>query len=476
MKKYTLFYCLLVSFLQPKAQNYSLFKPYCDYLYTDGYTVHFDSAFVLGADSVFLNYEQLNTNQFTHTYNRNTWFCSSAIKSSQNEWMIIYNYDSVFTFKPLTSVNNSWILYQFQNGNKIKATVDSVVFNNVISINDSVKYITLQVTDSLNNNLISNINTSQIQIAKNIGLIKFPVLGNLISGYGPTISLIGCSNPNIGLQNLTAYDVFNMEVGDEVISHKVNYLISAASSEYTKRKVISKSFSNNVFYYADSIFIIKQTDPVSNSLYTIIQNNIVSRTIDLNAFNIKVWSSLNNAGIIDNYNYVFPVTFNGYWDWESELCVQRKFKKQGGFFVDTLGNAFENIGTFATSMVYKGLGEIYYIPPFQNFEKYIPVYYKKGNETCGNWVDFQYLLTGIKEEKNDLPIFTINPNPAENFIKINNPNNEIIQLTIYDIMGKKVLEAEIKNQTQMINVELLQNGVYIVNFNNSFKSKLIINR
>ena len=43
-------------------------------------------------------------------------------------------------------------------------------------------------------------------------------------------------------------------------------------------------------------------------------------------------------------------------------------------------------------------------------------------------------------------------------------------------MGKKVLEAEIKNQTQMINVELLQNGVYIVNFNNSFKSKLIINR
>jgi hypothetical protein len=177
----------MIVFLQTKSQNYSLFKPHCDYIYTDGYTVHFDSAFVLGADSVFLNYEQLNTNQFTHTYNRNTWFCSAAIKSSQNEWSIVYNYDSVFTFKPLTSVNNSWILYQFQNGNKIKATVDSVVFNNVISINDSVKYITLQVTDSLNNNLISNINTSQIQIAKNIGLIKFPVLGNLISGYGPTI-------------------------------------------------------------------------------------------------------------------------------------------------------------------------------------------------------------------------------------------------------------------------------------------------
>lgn len=476
MKKYTLFFCLMIVLLQSKAQNYNLFKPYCDYIYTDGYTVHFDSAFVLGADSVFLNYEQLNTNQFTYTYNRNTWFCSSAIKSSQNEWSIIFNYDSVFTFKPLTNVNNSWILYQFQNGNKIKATVDSVVFNNVISINDSVKYITLQVRDSLNNNVISNINTAQIQIAKNIGLIRFPVLGNLISGYGPTITLLGCSNPAIGLQNLTAYDVFNMEVGDEVISHKVNYLISAASSEYTKRKVISKSFSNNVFYYTDSIFTIKQIDPVSNSLYSIIQNNIVSRTIDLNAINFIVWSRLNNSGFLDNFNYVFPVTFNSYWDWESELCVQRKFKKLGGFFVDTLGNANENIGSWATNMVYKGLGDVYYIPPFQNFEKYIPVYYKKGPETCGNWVNFQYLLTGIKEEKIDFETVTIDPNPAEHFIKINNPENEIIQLTIYDIMGKKVLENEIVNQTEIIHIEHLNNGVYMVDLNKSFKSKLIINR
>jgi hypothetical protein len=464
----------MIVFLQTKSQNYSLFKPHCDYIYTDGYTVHFDSAFVLGADSVFLNYEQLNTNQFTHTYNRNTWFCSAAIKSSQNEWSIVYNYDSVFTFKPLTSVNNSWFLYQFQNGNKVKATVDSVVFTTVISMDDSVKYISLQLTDSLNNNLSSNINQGQIHIAKNIGLIKFARFEYLLGGSGSSIDLIGSSNPAIGFQNLTAYDVFNMEVGDEVISHQT--AVWNPLSKLTRRKVISKTFINNVFTYTDSVFIINQIDPMSNSLYTVVQNNIVTRVIDLNVDNYKVWSNLSGSGIIDNYNNVFPVALSGYWSWESELCVQRKFQHQGGFGIDSFGNAYESIGSFHTLMVYKGLGEIYYNPPFPNGDKYIPLYYKKGNETCGNWVDFQYLLTGIKEEKNDLETVTIDPNPAEHFIKINNPENEIIQLTIYDIMGKKVLENEIVNQTEIIHIEHLNNGVYMVDLNNSFKSKLIINR
>jgi hypothetical protein len=464
----------MIVVLQSKAQNYSLFKPHCDYIYTDGYTVHFDSTYAQGADSLFLNYVQLNTNTFPNTYNRNNWFCSAAIKSSQNEWMIIYNYDSVFTFKPLTSVNNSWILYQFQNGNKIKATVDSVVFTTIISIGDSVKYISLQLTDSLNNNLSSNINQGQIHISKNIGLIKFARFEYLLGGWGSSIELIGSSNPAIGFQNLTAFDVFNMEVGDEVISHQ-----SAGwnpMSKYTRRKVISKTFMNNIFTYTDSVFIINQIDPMSNSLYTVVQNNLVTRVIDLNANNYKVWSGLSGSGIIDNYNNVYPIALSGYWSWESELCVQRKFQHQGGFGIDSLGTAYESIGSFNTLTVYNGLGEIYYTPPFPNNDKYIPVYYKKGNETCGNWVNFEYLLTGIKEEKNDLETVTIDPNPAEHFIKINNPKNEIIQLTIYDSMGKKVLENEIVNQNEMINVEQLQNGVYIINLNNSFKSKLIINR
>lgn len=109
-------------------------------------------------------------------------------------------------------------------------------------------------------------------------------------------------------------------------------------------------------------------------------------------------------------------------------------------------------------------------------DKYIPVYYKKGNETCGNWVNFQYLLTGINEFDKDLPTFTIQPNPADSYIKINNPKNETLVLTIVDYMGKKVLETDIKNQSQVINVEQLCNGVYMVNLNNSFNSKLIINR
>jgi hypothetical protein len=461
----------MIGLLQSKAQHYNLFKPHCDYIYTDGKTVHFDSTYAQGTDSIFLNYVQLNTNSFPNTYNRNNWFCSAAIKSSQNEWMIVYNYDSVFTFKPLTSVNTSWILYEFQNGNKIKATVDSVVFTNVISMDDSVKYISLQLTDSLNNNLTSNINQGQIHIAKNIGLIKFPLFEYLLGGWGSSIDLIGCSNPAIGLQNLTAFDVFNMEVGDEVISRQTAGW--NPMSKYTRRKVISKTFMNSVFTYTDSVFIINQTDPMTNSLYTVVQNNLVTRVIDLNANNYKVWSSLSGSGIIDNNNIVNPIYLNNY---TNVLCVQMKLQYDGGYGIDSLGNAYESIGSFNTRIVYKGLGEIYYTPLWPMNEKYIPVYFKKGSETCGNWVDFQYLLTGIKEVKSDFELVSIDPNPADDYIKINNLKNETLELAIVDLMGKKVLEVEVSNRTQVISVETIPNGVYFVKLNNSFNGKLIINR
>ena len=228
-------------------------------------------------------------------------------------------------------------------------------------MDDSVKYISLQLTDSLNNNLSSNINLFQIQIAKQIGLIKFPTFEILFGGGGNIEALIGCSNPAIGLQNLTAYNVFNMEVGDEVISHQT--AVWNPLSKLTRRKVISKTFMNNVFTYTDSVFIINQTDPMSNSLYTVVQNNVVTRVIDLNADYYKVWNKLSGSGIIDNYNNVYPIALSGYWSWESELCVQRKFQHQGGFGIDSLGTANESIGSFNTLSVYKGLGEIYYTPP-----------------------------------------------------------------------------------------------------------------
>ena len=56
-------------------------------------------------------------------------------------------------------------------------------------------------------------------------------------------------------------------------------------------------------------------------------------------------------------------------------------------------------------------------------------------------------------------------------LEINNANTPgVSELTLSE------LETDIKNQSQVINVEQLCNGVYMVNLNNSFNTKLIINR
>ena len=60
-----------------------------------------------------------------------------------------------------------------------------------------------------------------------------------------------------------------------------------------------------------------------------------------------------------------------------------------------------------------------------------------------------------------LPTFTIFPNPVNNILTIQNHNSKSIdQVTILDLTGKKVLEQN--GASNMVNVEKLQNGMYLL--------------
>lgn len=59
--------------------------------------------------------------------------------------------------------------------------------------------------------------------------------------------------------------------------------------------------------------------------------------------------------------------------------------------------------------------------------------------------------------------FSVYPNPASNgFVNITTASNEAINVSVFDVLGKKVLSQTINNR---LNVSTLKSGVYILNLN-----------
>lgn len=87
--------------------------------------------------------------------------------------------------------------------------------------------------------------------------------------------------------------------------------------------------------------------------------------------------------------------------------------------------------------------------------------------------DIDVTLSIANFDKNE---FSFYPNPATSFVEIKSPNGETFQVSIYNILGRKLINTEITGNTK-VNVSNLQSGIYLVQFGkgaDSFTKKLII--
>ena len=87
---------------------------------------------------------------------------------------------------------------------------------------------------------------------------------------------------------------------------------------------------------------------------------------------------------------------------------------------------------------------------------------------------YNFAIMGLST--NNFNNYSIYPNPASNLIQVNNPNQKQSILTISDLLGNIVVQSYITKQTESINTNQLSNGIYIVNIENSYNQKLVINR
>ena len=83
------------------------------------------------------------------------------------------------------------------------------------------------------------------------------------------------------------------------------------------------------------------------------------------------------------------------------------------------------------------------------------------------------LIKGIGFDENYLTDLKIYPNPVKNHFYVET-DCENLDIEIYDIMGRCVLENDNYNGNSLIDISDLKSGIYFVKIKNDYQNHLII--
>lgn len=176
-------------------------------------------------------------------------------------------------FNTKALLNDKWMVFSIIDSLQIEATIINYDTMSFMGLRDSVKTIGFQVYDESMNPLDYDINDMHIQISKTSGFLQvfnFSLFPNLQVDY-PTEELeeyylIGLSNPQVGIQNLTWFQVNDFQVGDELhvldeSSHWAGYTTGYAITN----KAIYKYFERTD--YEDSIVYFYSREQSINTIW-----------------------------------------------------------------------------------------------------------------------------------------------------------------------------------------------------------------
>ena len=372
------------------------------------------------------------------------------------------------------NAGDSWVSYNFSDSRFIESTIFQKALVEFLGMTDSVKKISFQAKDQNGIPISHSINDKHIWISKNYGLVKalnfklFPDL-NDIWDYGvEELVLSGISNPETGIQNLTARDIFDFDINDEFHNWYYSWNLSGEVDDKTILTVIGKEWlSEDIVKYTKKRCgrRIYYTNMIEDTTYyyddtiteTIDFNNITSMSLD------ALSGSYTESG--DSLFKYYEITYQDFY----EDFGRRTKNTYGGYFSEYPHDCIQEIITkkAATNKDYgflygyaDGLGGAYYQDDWGMYHSGL-VYYKKGDETWGTPFNCDSLLTGNYEIPGDLRA-NLYPNPFHDFtrLSIDNPENKEYQFQLFNSMGVQVKEYQFQTNDIIIPRENLGNGIY----------------
>ena len=316
MMRFLVFFILtILSFVNNYcfAQNYQLVKSGSLNLFKDPsnsiYGVRIDSFHLINNDSILYPYKniyELEPNCFSPEGPSILGYHVVANEDGIN-YLINVDLDSI-KINVSANVGECWTAYQNENNLSIVACIKDEYLKSFpdFGLSNFVKEISFEAQDSLGANLNHAVNNNCILLSKDYGLIKtfeFRKFPNEINN----LELIGMSNPKVGKQNLTKFEVYNYSIGDEIHTLILDNPASSWENYYqnieSKNTYRRQSILNRTNYFPDSIiYQIKIEDQIEIKYYTAGLN-------EPDSIIYKYETEVVNSKIIPDYDFDLPPNY-----------------------------------------------------------------------------------------------------------------------------------------------------------------------
>ncbi len=468
--KRSILFLLLIAAIGVGAQNYQAVYSHRTTLFADSYggvkSMRIDSV-KFNEDSILYplkNIQKSDGNCYT-PYGA-SWLGSKIIIHKAWNYFLNKNNDTI-KIKTDAQLNERWTVYS-KSDTWIAGTITKIEQISFLGLTDSVKTIVFNgaVTTSsgvpaiIKKSGTTDFDNKTILLSKYYGLLntfsflEIPNPNNRtdhFTGSWDGFKLVGMTNPNVGIQNLTWFDVYDFQVGDEIhtVFNSTQTLGSDMSANIKlKKESIVKYLSRKD--YNDSIVYTKEVKQLTNNVdfvhYT--STEVIRQN---NKFNIYPDAPIVNDIYCEGYNSMYIGETIG----KNTPDISQQLTKGSG----TCWREIWYDGCVPIYSYTKGLGGPYYScwELMDIGDDMSLVYYKKGNTSWG----VPLVLTGITqpETKRDNMIY---PNPATDKIYVNSELlSEPCTFELLDLKGSVIMRTPISSVQNTVNLSQYDKGLYL---------------
>jgi hypothetical protein len=398
-----------------------------------------------------------------------SWFGPRIVKN--NDYYFFFNNDNdSIKIKPDAQLNEKWLAYEIVDSVKIIAEVAAYDTSSFLGVMDSIKTIDFSVFNTEQEELDWEVSSLSIILSKNHGLIKtlnfslFPNLEKLTLTNLIKVSefvLVGLSNPELGLQNLTWFEAFDFEVDDEL--HETSeYRIFGPEcpdiysfKEKIDRYIEASKNNDSLIYKIERITHIYREENQKLTADSVYQDTIIQKIFPNPEFDVIADQPIiSNGELYSNYMYFADRPLKHF------RPLMSSFSYDG-----ECGSIVFFDGCFTSLIYQKGLGGPYSRCEggfmCNTFDENKLVYYKKGEETWGVPLKFE-LSQSIERTLNN----RVFPNPTAGIVSIEIPGytDQHYHLKVIDSSGRQIMEktGQISGSTLRLDLTGNQEGLYLL--------------
>lgn len=381
-----------------------------------------------------------------------------------NNYFMNFHADSI-RIKTSAALNETWMAYHLKDSIVIMATVVKHSKSFFLGIEDSVKTISFQCYDKNMDSLDTPLNEKQIELSENYGLIKtldfyyFPNIND--NGYSSQeeLVLVGLTNPQLGVQNITWKDIYNFMAGDELhIIEEFSDWREFGGRAYTRKSVFSYLNKNEIGDTIEYTYARKEyyKENINNEDFTtsFINDTVTERLtpqLDLNFLpNQPI-----GAGLMSFYRMTIA-------DRLSKFSSTELFARKN----DSCWEHVMYDGCISSKEYIEGLGGPYYSCDlsfsFGGYSRYL-AYYKKGDDVWGT----PLALSSVKKESSSDEVVVMQVNDKlKLIIRGFSPFNSYY-IFIYSSEGRLMLEKKLIESETMLELPNVLSGIYLYKVSNN---------